>query len=602
MALNPDDRSLLSDLLAPPDGYSFDAGVATTFSLDLVALLTAPLGLAAADHGGDLRRLDPVQLLESVRRYSGRIVTYVQGGMIAVPARYRPILTFLEDQIVTVKAPKRGGLFHPKLWALRYRNPDGARLHRCLILSRNLTFDRSWDSVVRLEETTDGTVNPKPVVDLLRRLPALATGGRDPHADAVEDLAGTLGSVRFSVPEGYRSLKLDVWGLGRKVRAEDPVARALIISPFLDQKSLDFASTWAYWKDPVRVVSRIETLDQLDIPSGIEAYVLSDFMADELPTDEPDAGAGQGAELDSFAGSSLSGLHAKFVVSERDFSASVQLGSANYTMAARTSNVELVATLEGKKGEIGIDSIWGDDRRAGLRNLVIPYAKADMTSDADDSAHHLLERWHADLAGFELRLTVREDADDDFSISGVWDVPNAPEGVRTAIAPLSKPGSQLSLGSLLEWKHLPLSRVTPFMILTSRLGKAELETLIIATLEGAPDRKSAVYDEMLSDPTALVRFLALLLAEPDDPLAAFLEAGFGETPSTTTGTSWGDAPVVLFEPLMRAAAAGSPALKRFVEGVSDIIASGKADLLPLEVQALHSLARQLIDDTVGEAR
>lgn len=602
MALNPDDRALLSDLLAPPDGYSFDTGVATTFSLDLVALLTAPLGLAAADHGGDLRRVDPIQLLESVRRYSGRIVTYVQGGMIAVPGKYRPILTFLEDQIVTVKAPKRGGLFHPKLWALRYRNANGQQLHRCLILSRNLTFDRSWDSVVRIDETPDGTVKPKPVADLLRALPSLAVGGRDPRSDAVEDLAETLGAARFAVPEGYRSLTLDVWGLGRRLRAEDPVARALIVSPFLDQQSLDFASTWTYWKDPVRVVSRTETLDQLIIPSGIEAYVLSDFMAGELPTDEPEVGAGPGADLETFAGSSLSGLHAKFVVSERDYSASVQLGSANYTTAARTRNVELVATLEGKKSESGIDAIWGDDHRAGLRNIVTPYAKADETTETDDSAEHLLEQWHAALAGFELRLTVHADADDDYSVAGEWEVPNAPDGVRSAIAPLSKPGAQTNLGGPLEWSHLPLARVTPFMILTSRLGKTELETLVIATLEGAPDRKSAVYDEMLSDPRALVRFLALLLAEPDDPITAFLEAGFGEATSTATGNSWGDAPVVLFEPLMRAAAAGSPALKRFVEGVSDIIASGKSDLLPLEVQALHGLAKQLIDDSVEEAK
>lgn len=597
MALNPDDRALLSDLLAPPDGYSFDTGVATTFSLDLVALLTAPLGLAASDHGGDLTKVDPVQLLESVRRYSGRIVTYVQGGMIAVPTKYRPILTFLEDQIVTVKAPRRGGLFHPKLWALRYRSPDGHRVHRCLILSRNLTFDRSWDSVVRIDEAADGTVNPKPIADLLRKLPALATGGHGTHDATVEELAGTLAAARFAVPDGYRSMSLDVWGLGRRVRAEDPVARALIVSPFLDQTSLDFAANWVYWKHPVRVVSRTETLDQLTIPSGIDAYVLNDFIADELPTDGSESGAVAGGEFDAFAGESLSGLHAKFVVSERDYSASVQLGSANYTTAARTLNVELVATLEGKKGESGIDSIWGDEHRAGLRNIVVPYARSEVPEEADDTAQRALEQWHASLALHELRLAVTQDADDDYSMTGSWAVPDAPAGVRSSIAPLSKPGSQLTLGDMLVWRHLALARVTPFMILTSRLGTVQVETLLIASLEGAPDRKSAVYDEMLSDPRALVRFLALLLAEPDDPLTAFLEAGFGEVASTDTAGSWEGSPVVLFEPLMRAAAAGSPALKRFVEGVGDIIASGRENLLPVEVQALHHLAGQLLGDS-----
>jgi hypothetical protein len=39
------DRHLLTELLAPPIGYAFDRAVATTYSLDLMALLSVPLKL-----------------------------------------------------------------------------------------------------------------------------------------------------------------------------------------------------------------------------------------------------------------------------------------------------------------------------------------------------------------------------------------------------------------------------------------------------------------------------------------------------------------------------------------------------------------------------
>lgn len=41
--LDPRDRGALLEALRPPPGYVVDAAIATTYSLDLVTLLTAPL-------------------------------------------------------------------------------------------------------------------------------------------------------------------------------------------------------------------------------------------------------------------------------------------------------------------------------------------------------------------------------------------------------------------------------------------------------------------------------------------------------------------------------------------------------------------------------
>jgi hypothetical protein len=52
--------------------------------------------------------------------------------------------------VVEVQAPK-GGVFHPKLWLLRYTAENQPAFYRLLNLSRNLTFDRSWDIILCLE-------------------------------------------------------------------------------------------------------------------------------------------------------------------------------------------------------------------------------------------------------------------------------------------------------------------------------------------------------------------------------------------------------------------------------------------------------------------
>ena len=65
--LEPRDRQLLFEALQPPNGFHFDQGIGTTYTLDLLALLTAPLAFTffeqQSDEGGNVA----VDSLESTR-------------------------------------------------------------------------------------------------------------------------------------------------------------------------------------------------------------------------------------------------------------------------------------------------------------------------------------------------------------------------------------------------------------------------------------------------------------------------------------------------------------------------------------------------------
>ena len=192
MTLTPETRVLLTDALRPPAGYRVEAAVGTTYSLNLTALLLAPLSFALFDQGNadEIGAVDPIRLLEAVRRYADHTTVFCQAGGIHVPAAYRSILTFVEDSVHEVMSFHKEAIFHPKVWAIRFTDQGENRIHRVIILSRNMTLDRSWDTALVLDEEQDGAIDAAPAADFVRRLPTLALPGLSAgRAAEIEELA-----------------------------------------------------------------------------------------------------------------------------------------------------------------------------------------------------------------------------------------------------------------------------------------------------------------------------------------------------------------------------------------------------------------------------
>jgi len=154
--LNPDARSLYTGAVTPPPGYVFDQALATTYSLDPATLLSLPTHIALAEHASTTT-VDPIRLLESLRRLLDRVSVYVDHTGMKPPSGSNVLFGLLESMVMPVKAV-RGGVFHPKIWLLRFVQPDldESPLIRLLVLSRNITYDRSWDIALQLEGRPGG--------------------------------------------------------------------------------------------------------------------------------------------------------------------------------------------------------------------------------------------------------------------------------------------------------------------------------------------------------------------------------------------------------------------------------------------------------------
>lgn len=243
--LPPDDRQQLMEALRPPQGYTLDRAVGTTFSLDLLALLTVPMAFTFFQmEEDDLPDGDPLLMLEALRQYAARIAIFCQAGQIAVPTQERRNLLFsyLEDSIFEVKARSQHGVFHPKVWAMRYCAKDQARpvRYRLLCLSRNLTFDRAWDTVLTLEgELTERVYaygDQHPLGDFFATLPDLAVRQVTEEAKAtIQIIEKELRKVQFQLPRHVEKITFLPLGLkrGEQWVFDGPADRVLVVSPFL---------------------------------------------------------------------------------------------------------------------------------------------------------------------------------------------------------------------------------------------------------------------------------------------------------------------------------------------------------------------------------
>ena len=375
-SLDPEERVLYGESLAPPSGFVFDAAVATTYSLDFETALAAPVSLAlfAAENRDEILA-QPLALLEGAERIAGRLAVYSDAGHIQAQTQPQSRLcSLLERMIIEVAAPQ-GGAFHPKIWVLRFKPQSGvgAGKMRLLVLSRNLTRDRSWDISLRLDGdiTRRVVAGNKPIVDLLKRLPRIAVHpAPDAARDLTLDVAGDLNRAQWELPERFEELTLAVNGLGTDVWAPVASARMGIISPFCDDPTLVRLAGLSRAK-PV-LVGRSDEL----AACAADTLALYERVSvlDEMAASED----GEEAEPES-----LQGLHAKAFIQESGWNTTITVGSGNATQAALANrevvnNVEVFASLTGRTSKVGgVEDIIGTQ---GFGRLLRPFEPNEATA------------------------------------------------------------------------------------------------------------------------------------------------------------------------------------------------------------------------------
>lgn len=550
--LSPDDRALLVDLLSPPeDGFRLVHAVATTFTLQLSALLPIPLALAGMDLSAGA---DPLGVWQAIRRFSDRIDVFCQAGHASAPTTRNDLVAFLEPIVHQVGNPA-GRLFHPKIWLLRFAAPDGEESVRLVCGSRNLTHDRAWDAAVCLEGRRRGrpAARNRPLVDFVLSLAGRTTTPLAPARRAA--LAETAEAVRYidwEPPDGVSAdtdwLAFHVLG-GRRRSVDLDGARRLIISPFLNAEG--FEKVWPQGKGSCTIVSRAEELDSL--PEDRRGWINDRNCALRVFHD-----AAAIPELDSDDAGlrwSLSGLHAKVYVIERDHTARVLIGSANATGAAWSGNDEILVEIRGRRAVLGIAATLNEDSNKGLGSVLVAHTFGVARGlDPSDELRRELERALRHLAAYAFTATViTEEVATHLRLSTVEDITpisTTAGEARLTVEPITtagqhhQPPSGAPLGH--TWQLNAVEDITPFVVLRLAAGSGaaavEVSAVAIATLVDDPsDRLDRLIARHIGSPAAFVRFLMLLLqlAGDDNSLEGFALLAGGGGPWRLSGDEEG---------------------------------------------------------------
>jgi hypothetical protein len=602
--LEPAQRSLFLTALEPPDGFRFDYAIATTFSLDLVTLLTAPLAFTAFDRamseGTEQER--SLELLASLRRYARQITLFCQAGRIAIPRAKYPQFASLERSVIECRVER--GLFHPKVWVLRYVGARGEVRYRLLCLSRNLTIANSWDTLLSLEGEPESTtrsrvIDPRPLADFVAALPSLA---RDDVSDEVvartTAISGELRGVAFVPPTGFNRCEFHHFGIGGQRRWPFSAGggSALVISPFVSASTLERI---ARGRTACTLVSSPEALVDLPSrPAGFSQFwTLDDDALADLPPGVDEAEFGAEDEIVQ-----LTGLHAKAYIFEDDGKAEIWTGSANATEGAFGGNVEFMVRLAGTRERVGIGALMTASKESVRLIDVLKDAGHIVAAGRDDEVQRALEsrveRIRNWVGGLQLRVVANPRGEHyDLVVETTTEPATAmPNGGHVTCWPVMVGESYAkrieASPRLATFESVTLAGVSAFLafkvVVRENEVTCEARFVLNVPLFGAPeDREESLLRSLIGDRSRLVRFMTLLLSDdgsppepPDGTAPSEGSGGSGESSQDTAAASG------MFELLVRALERAPERLDDIARLVDDLRGKESQDIFPEHFDAI----------------
>ncbi|HAX9835782.1 phospholipase D family protein [Citrobacter braakii] len=586
--LNPNNRSLYTSALTSPPGMVFDEAIATSFSLDPAFLLQAPVYLAFTATDSN-RAQDPLSIFEAIRRYSERITVYVQKGRIQVPAKLKPnpLFGLLEDMIVESKAKGRG-VFHPKIWAIRFISPETDEvMYRLVVLSRNLTTDSSWDLSLQLDGypvKRKQSAN-KALVHLFSVLPKRATGKMAKHRRVqAQRFADELLYVEWECPGGFDEVAFFLPGEGYDWHPPE-ADRAVVISPFCTDEALQHIVDHCQQADAL--ISRPDTLLALseETRSLFARQLHLDDAAEEQATDEitPE-------EIIA------SGLHAKAYLFENGGDSELVLGSANATSAALLgkTNCEILVSLKGKKQRTGtIDDLLSSDGMESYLQDFDPAQPFEPDPLRNEAESHV-EKARSMLAKAALSLHCQPgENDQSWALWLVGEVPELPGIVKATAWPMtvsegfgcnlleSVDRNKRALG---EFSVPAITGLTAFSLKTSHPDVSVRFVLNLPIDALPPDRHAMILQSSMQKQDFL-RYLLMLIGEAGQQ-SFFAENAFGDGHFFTELAS-GEEFAVL-EELTRIYSREPERLKD-IAALIDNMRKGQSDMIPQDFLALWAV-------------
>ena len=537
--LNPNnDRLDYGQLLTPPAEYQLDFAVGTTYSLDLDALVGACLALGLSEETDSELMNNPVCLLEALRSTGNKVALFSEAGQIAMPNHVTPLYILLEKMVFSVKTAKKQGIaafpsFHPKFWLIRYRNKEGNLLYRVIILSRNLTFDRSWDVTYYMDGhlATEVSEKNEPVCDflryLLKHIPSDENGKE--KAKNIRAIIQELPNVVFEpaekefydyefIPNGIKKQVGGIYRFDETPLFQNTFHEIFIMSPFLSGGVIRNFNDRNI-KSPIEdsrymLITREMSLGKLkqEDVSNFRIFTMRDAVID-----------GEAAISEDDQEIQKQDIHAKLYMIRKYSSSDLYLGSLNASHNAVYGNVEFMIRLRAKNRYLNMDKLTGalfGNEKDGTDNPFQEVTLQNAIIAEEDERINALNTLIKDISRSNPKAYVKQN-DDYYCICVHFDNFDIRE-YQVSMRPLLSRRSE-DFGADIMFTDLTMTQLSEFYVLSVTGGEQMAERVLIIPTDGLPeDRERTVVSSVVSDRDCFYRYIAFLLG--DDAILSVLEA------------------------------------------------------------------------------
>lgn len=530
--LNPNnDRLDYGKVLAPPEGYQLDFAIGTTYSLDLDALVGACLALGLSeDTDSDLMK-NPICLLEALRTTGDKVALFCEAGQIHTPNSVTSLYILLEKMVFQVNTSKRKGItkypsFHPKFWLLRYVNEKNEPLYRVVVLSRNLTFDRSWDITFCMDGKVNRrkTLKTEPVIDFVAFLVGNLTADDNGKSKQkrMKAVMRELPYVHFELdskefedfeflPVGIKNSRGGFHGVEDSAFAplyKDTFHELLIMSPFLTGSVIkDFNDRNTYInKTDYMLITRAMSLDKLkpEDCSNFRIFTMKDAVID-----------GESAISEEDVQIQKQDIHAKVYMVRKNSDSYLYLGSLNASHNAMYGNVEFMMMLKSKNRYLNLsklsDALFDGSEDATSNPFQEVYLSNALPIDKEQEMQSVLENYIKEISRMKPNAVISKN-EDKYDLTVCFEKYEQCQ-YMVRISPLLSNKIE-ELAETVQFHSLQLTQLSEFYKIAITDGLRTVQRVIIIQTEGLPeDREKAVVNSVVKDKECFYRYIAFLLGE-----------------------------------------------------------------------------------------
>lgn len=610
--LNPsDDRLDYGNILLPPECYRLDFAVGTTYSLDLDALVGICISLGLfEDTESDIMN-DPICLLEAIRRTGDKVALFCEAGQIYLPGKVTPLYTLLEKMVFQVVTKETNGIrypsFHPKFWLLRYINDEDDVLYRVVVLSRNLTFDRSWDISFYMDGTIDEENDKNiPIADFLKYLNKQLPKSEisNDKAKKIRQFIKELAYVNFEtdmkefydfefIPSGVPCSQGGIYSMldTSLIKKKDDVDEKsfhelLVVSPFISKDIIKQFNDRSRWVENTEymLITREVSLDKLRVEDcdNFRIFTLKDEIVD-----------GEMAISDGESDYCKHDIHAKIYMLRKNADTEVYLGSLNASHNAVYGNIEFMILLKSKNRYINLEKltkdIFGGDED-GTNNPFKEVFLSDGEAEEEENSDGI-DILIKQINRYKIHAIVIENGD-------YYDVKAVVENYEKVdanikLSPILVKSKAVDFSEIMLFEKMAMSFLSEFYVLSisDNCGNTVNRVIKIDT-EGIPrERDGKIISSIIGDNEQnFYRYLGFLLG--DDYIISAIESDVLSGQNNVAGAnSFAENMPVLYEKMLKTAVT---APERFVEIEKLIQVLSGDDIVPEAFRNLYDTFRKVV--------